>query len=378
MIILDQYKAGTLENSPAGYQYFLPSRINDAWQWTDPVVNQKLELAAMRLGELNAFARLVPNVDLFIEMQVAAEAVKSTKIEGTQTSMDEAFLSEADVSPERKDDWLEVQNYISALKQAIQQLDKLPISTRLIKESHGTLLQSVRGKHKLPGEYRTSQNWIGGHSLATAVFVPPHHDHVHALMSDMENFLHNEQITVPLLIRIAIIHYQFETIHPFLDGNGRMGRLLISLILVDQKVQSKPLLYLSSYLENHKNDYYDSLTRVRTQHDLTQWLHFFLTAIIATADSAIRSMTQVLQLKEKIQQDITAQFGKRTKTATALFLHLLQSPVINVKEAEQATGLSFKAANVLVADFVKQGILHEMTGQSRNRLFVFDDYLKLF
>ena len=197
-------------------------------------------------------------------------------------------------------------------------------------------------------------------------------------MGDLENFLHNDRISVPMLIRIAIAHYQFETIHPFFDGNGRIGRLLITLFLVDQKILAKPLLYLSAYFEADKGLYYDNLTFVRIKNDMVQWIKYFLTGIITTSEQAIQTLSQVLNMKAKTEQLINEQFGRRTNSANKLLLYMLQKPIIEVKEVQQATDLSFKAANNLVADFVQHNILKETTGQSRNRFFVYDEYLKLF
>ena len=244
VIQLEAFQAGNREKSPTGYTYFVPERINAHWSWNDQQINTLLEKAAIRLGELNSFARLVPNIDLFIQLHVTKEAVVSSRIEGTQTRVDEAFLSEEEVLPERRNDWKEVNNYIKALNYAIEELKNLPISSRLLRQVHRMLLDSVRREFKQPGDFRTSQNWIGGSSPSDAVFVPPHHQYVNELMGDLENFLHNDDLNVPALVRIAIAHYQFETIHPFLDRNGRIGRLLITLFLVDQQILAKPLLYL--------------------------------------------------------------------------------------------------------------------------------------
>ncbi len=378
MIKLEEYIAGKYENSLKGYDYFVPSKVNKEWNWDNQLINSLLETAALKLGELNSFAKLVPNVDLFIQLQVTAEAVVSSRIEGTQTNINEALLKEVDIAPGRRNDWHEVRNYVDALNMAIRELETLPISSRLIKKTHHVLLSSVRGQHKQPGEYRRSQNWIGGSTPGDAVFVPPHDRYINELMGDLEKFLHNDRINVPVLIRIAIAHYQFETIHPFLDGNGRIGRLLITLFLVDQKILTKPLLYLSAYFEAKKSLYYDNLTFVRTKNNMVQWIKYFLTGVIATSEQAIQTLSHVLELKVKTEQLINEQFGRRTNSAHKLLLYLLQTPIIEVKEAQKATDLSFKAANNLVADFVQYKILKETTGQSRNRFFVFDDYLKLF
>ncbi|CAN5470124.1 Fic family protein [soil metagenome] len=378
MILLETYKAGKYEQSPTRYKYFVPFKINDMWTWNNPQMNSLLEKAAIKLGELNSFSKLVPNIDLFIQLHVTKEAVISSRIEGTQTQLDEALLNEEEVSPERRNDWKEVNNYIKAVNNAIRELNNLPISSRLIRQTHGILLDSVRGEHKQPGDFRTSQNWIGGNSLNDAVFVPPHHQYVNELMSDLENFIHNEEISVPALIKIAIAHYQFETIHPFLDGNGRIGRLLITLFLVDQQILTKPLLYLSAYFEKNKGLYYDNLTFVRTKNDMTQWLKYFLVGVAETAERATQTLSSVLDLKSRLEKEISQSFGRKSNSANLLLSHLFQKPIVYVRQVEEITGLSYKAANNLVTDFIEEKILREMTGQSRNRVFIFDDYLKLF
>jgi Fic family protein len=378
MINLEKYVAGKQVKHPTGYTYFMPNVVNDSWIWEDQSINKLLEKAAMKLGELNSFSKLVPNIDLFIQLHVTKEAVVSSRIEGTQTQMDEALLDEDEISPERKNDWIEVNNYIKALNQAIQELENLPISTRLIKKTHQILLDSVRGENKQPGEFRTSQNWIGGNTLADAVFIPPNQAFVNELMGDLEKFLHNEEISVPTLVKIAIAHYQFETIHPFLDGNGRIGRLLITLFLVDQKILNKPLLYLSAFFEKNKGLYYDNLTFIRSKNNMKQWLKYFLVGVAETAENATQTLSDVLELKARLESNITSNFGKRANNATILLQHLFKKPVVHVNQVKEITNCTYKTANDLVNEFVTSGILKEMTGQSRNRVFVFDEYLKLF
>ncbi len=378
MINLEKFKSGSIVRHPTGYSYFMPNYINDEWLWEDQSINRLIEKAAIKLGELNSFSRLVPNIDLFIQLHVTKEAVISSRIEGTQTKMDEALLDEDEIAPERKNDWLEVNNYVKALNKAIDELETLPISSRLIKKTHQILLDSVRGENKQPGEYRNSQNWIGGNTLLDAVFIPPNQDFVNELMSDLEKFLHNEEINVPALVKIGIAHYQFETIHPFLDGNGRIGRLLITLFLVDQKILSKPLLYLSAFFEKNKGIYYDNLTFVRTKNDMKQWLKYFLVGIAETAENATETLSEILELKAKLEEKINISFGKRSGKAVLLLKHLFKKPVIHVNHVKEITQSSFKTSNDLVTDFVKLGILEEMTGQSRNRVFVFEQYLMLF
>ncbi|WP_228522839.1 Fic family protein [Methylophilus sp. 14] len=376
-IQLEQFRAGQFEK---GYEYrfFLPTNINDEWIWQNPQVNALLEKAAIKLGELNSFARLVPNIDLFIQLHVTKEAVVSSRIEGTQTNMQQAVLSEAEISPEHRNDWREVQNYIEALNQAITTLQTLPLSSRLLKETHAILLSNVRGEHKLPGEFRISQNWIGGNSLSDATFIPPHHQYVNDLMSDLERFLHNDDVHVPALIRVAIAHYQFETIHPFLDGNGRIGRLLITLFLVNAGILDKPLLYLSSYFEKNKGLYYDNLMRVRTHSDMLQWLKYFLVGIEQTASLAVHTLSEILKLKARLEKELQQSFGRRNASAQLLLNSLFEQPATSVEDASRICDLSYKAANDLIGLMSKHEILHEVTGQTRNRVFVFAPYLDIF
>jgi len=378
MIKLEDYKAGSLEKSHTGYSYFMPSKINDTWIWDDPHLNQQLEMAAIRLGELNSFSKLVPNIDLFIQTHVTKEAVVSSRIEGTQTQIDEALMEKDEISLERKNDWQEVNNYIKALNTAIAQLNQLPISSRLLKQTHKILLSNVRGEHKLPGEFRNSQNWIGGNTLSDAVFIPPHQDYVGEYMGDLEKFIHNNNINVPALIKIAIAHYQFETIHPFLDGNGRIGRLLITLFLVEKKILTKPLLYLSAFFEKNKGLYYDNLTFVRTRNNMKQWLKYFLAGIAETAEQSSQTLSNILTLKERLELKINRDFGRRNRSGLVLLQNLFKKPVVNVNQTKEFTTLSYNAANSLITDFVKAGILKEITKSNRNRIFVFNDYLKMF
>jgi len=376
-IHLEQYQSGQYQKGYE-YRYFLPSSINDEWVWQAPQVNRLLEKAAVRLGELNSFARLVPNINLFIQLHVTKEAVVSSRIEGTQTNMREAVLPESEILPEHRNDWREVQNYTQALNQAINDLKTLPLSSRLLKQTHAILLQSVRGEHKMPGEFRASQNWIGGHSLADAVFIPPHHQYVNDLMGDLEHFLHNQDIHVPALIRIAIAHYQFETIHPFLDGNGRIGRLLIPLFLVSEGILDKPLLYLSSYFEKNKGLYYDNLMVVREKSDMLQWLKYFLVGIELTAALAVSTLSNIITLKAKLEQDLQANFGRRAASAQLLLNDLFIQPATSVDAVQKICDTSYKTANELVAQMCKHGILQEITGQTRNRVFIFAEYLAIF
>ena len=292
----ETFKAGVWQQR---YQYksFEPVRVNHPWFWEDPTINTLLENANRALGELNAFSLIVPDIDLFIEMHVVKEAQTSSRIEGTQTGLDEALMPEEQILPEKRDDWREVRNYIDAVNSAIAELANLPLSNRLLKQTHAVLMQGVRGDHKQPGEFRISQNWIGGSSLADAVFIPPHPDGVPDLMGDLEKFWHNEEIVVPHLIRAAISHYQFETIHPFLDGNGRIGRLMIPLYLVSHGLLAKPSLYLSDFFERNRASYYDALMRVRVSNDITHWVRFFLSGMAETATKGRDAFRQILALR---------------------------------------------------------------------------------
>jgi Fic family protein len=356
----------------------MPSMINQQWKWEEQSINTLLETAAIKIGELNSYSRLVPNIDLFIQLHVTKEAVVSSRIEGTKTQIEEALMDENEISPEGKDDWKEVNNYIKALNQAIIELETLPISSRLIKKTPQILLDHARGENKQPGQYRRSQNWIGGNTLADSVFIPPHQKNIDELMGDLEKFLNNEDIILPALIKIGIAHYQFETIHPFLDGNGRIGRLLITLFLVDQKILNKPLLYLSAYFEKNKSLYYDNLSFVRTKSDMTQWLKYFLVGVAETAEDATQTLSEILELKTKLEISITTTFGKRSNNALLLLNFLFKKPIVHVNQVKEVTNSSYKSANDLVSDFVTVGILKELTGQNRNRIFGFDQYLKMF
>lgn len=378
MITLEHYQSGDWQKDYTGYSYFMPSHINSPWRWYSPEINLLLEQAAIKLGELNSFSKLVPNIDLFIQLHVKKEAVGSSRIEGTKTNINEALLELEDIADERRDDWQEVQNYTQALNYAIAQLAHLPISSRMLKEIHEILLQSVRGEHKLPGEFRRSQNWIGGSTLLDATFIPPHQNYVAELMSDWEKFIHNQEIGLPALIKIAIAHYQFETIHPFLDGNGRIGRLLIPLFLVDKAILNQPLLYMSSYFEKHKGLYYDNLTFVRSKHAMTQWLKYFLVGVASTAEEGVETLSQVLKLKARLEQKINSTFGRKSHNAMLLLQALFAKPIVNVAQVCEITNLSFTAANALVDDFLEARIVEETTGKSRNRLFIFSEYVNLF
>lgn len=361
------------------YQYksFSPTPINCEWQWLDPQLNTLLERASRALAELNALSLMVPDVDLFIRMHIAKEANTSSRIEGTQTQMDEALMRKEQVAPEKRDDWQEVQNYIEAINTAVEDLKQLPLSIRVLKQTHAVLMQGVRGDHKMPGDFRTSQNWIGGSNLNNAVFVPPHPSEVPDLMGDLENFWHNEQVQVPDLIRIALSHYQFETIHPFLDGNGRIGRLLITLYLVDKGLLHKPALYLSDFFERNRGAYYDALTVVRSSNDLLHWLRFFLTAVVETATSSKNTFMAIMTLRHEVEHQILT-LGKRAENAKKLLLHLYQQPTVSIGDVSAILAVTHPSAAALVKQLEDLDILVETTGYGRNRLYQFKRYFDLF
>ncbi len=336
-----------------------------------------LSQADRQIGRLDMYSEYIPNIELFIQMHVIKEATQSSKIEGTQTSIEDALLKKEDVSSEKKDDWEEVQNYITALNVAIDSLKEIPFSTRLIKESHKILLTGVRGKHKQPGEFRKSQNWIGGASTSDAIFIPPLHTYVNDLMSDLEKFSHNEKIFFPHLLRIALIHYQFETIHPFLDGNGRVGRLIITLYLVDKGILKRPVLYLSDFFERNRKLYYDNLTNVREGNDITQWFKFFLVGIIETAEKGITTFDNILKLKTDIENKVQ-QLGPRSNAALRVLEYLYQKPLIDTSTIIELTTFSPPTAYKLTAELVDLGILQEFTGRRRRKVYLFGQYLNLF
>jgi Fic family protein len=362
--------------SQGTYKSFHPEEINREWNITNMQLINLLSEADRELGKLDSFSEYIPDVDLFIRMHVLKEATQSSRIEGTRTNIEEALKDIEDIHDERRLDWEEVQNYVMALNQAIEKLDSLPFSTRLIKETHQSLLQGVRGKHKLPGNFRTSQNWIGGASLKDATFIPPTFDLINELMSDIEKFVHNEEIPCPDLIKIAIIHYQFETIHPFLDGNGRVGRLLITLYLVEKKLLKKPVLYLSDYFERHRTLYYDNLMKVRMNNDLDQWLKFFLVGIIETAKNSSKTFDKIIKLKNRIDSQILSL--PRAHTIRKITDYLFSHPIVNVNSIIEVSEVSGPTATKIIKDLVDANILKITNGKGKSKLYRFDEYLSLF
>jgi len=370
------FKAGNYINQ-GYYKSFQPNFINREWKLEDMEIIQLLSRADRELGRLDMFSGYIPNLELFIQMHVTKEATQSSKIEGTQTNMEDALLNKEDVPLDKREDWDEVQNYIQAMNYGIERLQKLPFSSRLIKDTHAVLSQGVRGEQKQPGNFRTSQNWIGGATINDAVFVPPVHTSIADLMSDIELFAQNETLYLPELLKIALIHYQFETIHPFLDGNGRVGRLFITLYLVSKGILKQPILYLSDFFEKNRSLYYDNLMRAREKNDISRWFKFFLIGIIETAQKGILTFDQILQLQKSSEAKI-ASLGSRVSNAQKVLNYLYQKPIVNATDVGTITGLSAASAYKLADNMEKLGIFREVTGGQRGKLYVFDDYLKLF
>ncbi|MEX1062660.1 MAG: Fic family protein [Balneolaceae bacterium] len=363
--------------SQGHYESFEPGLIHRNWKLDDMNVIDLLSKADRQLGRLDMYSEYIPNIDLFISMHVAKEAIQSSKIEGTQTYIEEALMDIEHVSVEKRDDWEEVQNYIAAMNTAIKELEKLPFSSRLIRNTHKVLMQGVRGEQKQPGNFRKSQNWIGGSSINDATFVPPVHESIPTLMGDLEKFMHDESLQIPDLIKIALMHYQFETIHPFLDGNGRVGRLMITLYLVSCGILKQPILYLSDFFEKNRADYYDKLMRVREKNDLKGWVLFFLHGVIETAKSSIQTFDGIMQLQKQIEKNLQT-MGARSGNAQKVVYHLYKRPLVSAERVSDVAGVSMPTAYKLISTFEDLNILREVTGAERNRLYIFHEYVNLF
>lgn len=378
-----KYKAET----PNGLKYsaFLPESINKDFTWKDPQIDTLLEQARGWVGELNAYSKLVPNVEYFIQSHVAKEAEQSSRIEGTKTTLEELYLDKADLSDSEKvNDQEEVKNYIKALNESVKELTSkggLPLCKRLVCDAHKVLLSGVRGYSRNPGQIRKIQNKIGGGhgTLADAVFVPPTPDKVDDLLTDLELFWNNNELHIPNLIKTALSHYQFETIHPFEDGNGRVGRLIIILQLMSCNMLEKPTLYLSDYFEKNRSAYYDALSRVRESNDIEHWIKFFLIGVAETAKKGKETLEKIIDLRSKYETLISGGIGaKKQKLARELIIALFEKPVVTAKDVEGMLNITKPTAHALVTDLERIGILKEKTGLSRNRIFTLHEYLGLF
>jgi Fic family protein len=359
------------------YKSFQPNYINKEWKLDDMEVIKLLGDADRQMGRLDMFSKYIPNLEMFIQMHVAKEATLSSKIEGTKTNIEDAMMEKEDIASNRIDDWIEVQNYIAAMNYGMERLHDLPFSSRLIKETHSILLKGSRGEQKHPGNFRTSQNWIGGATINDAKFIPPIHTSIADLMSDLEKFAHNESVYFPELLKIALIHYQFETIHPFLDGNGRVGRLFITLYLVSKGILKQPILYLSAFFEKNRSTYYDNLMNVRKHNDINHWFKFFLVGVIETATNGIETFDKILQLQKNLEVKINT-MGSRAANAQKVMHHLYQKPIINTALIGKITEISAASAYKLAKDMEKLGIFEEVTGSQRGKIYVFEEYLSLF
>ena len=362
------------------YKYFLPSSIFEAKKLQyDFEISRQFEQASLVLGKFCAKNSDIPNTDHFIMSYLKIEATQSSKIEGTQTEIKDAFQQNiTEIPDEKKEDWQELTQYILAMKHAVKRKEELPLCSRLIKEAHKILLSQVRGKHKMPGEYRKSQNWIGGSRPDNAHFVPPSNEFVEYLMDDLEKFIQDDNLPIPHLIKTALIHYQFETIHPFLDGNGRVGRMLIPLYLLEKKILDHPILYVSDFFERNRRAYYDSLDYARRdKQGVVKWISFFLDGIIETSKKGIKISDDILELKKDIFEEKIPTLGKRAKNAQKLADNLFQSPITTASSVSQKLSITPQNAQILLNDLVRLNILHETTGQKRNRIFEFKDYFDI-
>jgi len=374
-------RAGRYISQPTGYRAFIPAPLPP-----DPGLELGGELTGLlsqadrALGRLDGSVLTLPNPDLFVFMYVRKEAVLSSQIEGTQSSLQDLLAAEAELFEQTLPrDVDEVINYVRAMNHGLARLAELPVSVRLIREIHAELMQGVRGGRLQPGELRTSQNWIGpaGCTLGTATFVPPPHHEVPNALGQLETFLHRQD-DLPPLVKIALAHVQFETIHPFLDGNGRVGRLLITFLLTESANLHKPVLYLSHYFKQHRQTYYEHLQAVRDHGAWEPWLAFFLRGVIEVSAEAAETVRRILRLREDHRSAITAQLGRAAGNGHRVLESLFDRPIVTVNDVQGLTGTTYAAANALVSRLVGLGVLSEMTGYARNRRFRYAPYISLF
>jgi Fic family protein len=372
-------RAGSYQPS-GNYRAFIPAPLPPVPPvLMDEAMQQQLSLADRALGRLDGSIRTLPNPDLFVFMYVRKEAVLSSQIEGTQSSLNDLLEAEAAIfDADRPRDVDEVLNYVRAMNYGLERLDTLPLSVRLIREIHQQLMQGVRGGNKQPGELRRIQNWIGppGSTLNEATFVPPPPQLVPEVLGQLETFLHEDRL--PALLTIGLAHAQFETIHPFLDGNGRVGRLLIAFLLYQRDILHRPVLYISHYFKRNRAEYYERLQAVRDHGDWEGWLGFFLTGVYEVAKEATETARRIVDLREQHRTLITQHFGRVTGNALKVLEQLYERPIISVNDIMQLAGVTFPPASSLMQKFVENGLLSEITGQARNRLFRYGPYIDLF
>lgn len=374
-------RAGRYLRQPSGYRAFIPADLPpDPPVQTGGEMQRLLSEADRALGRLDGSIQILPHPDLFVFMYVRKEAVLSSQIEGTQSSLNDLLAAEASIlSPDQPRDVDEVVNYVGAMNYGLHRLRELPLSVRLIREIHGELLKGGRGSRLTPGELRRSQNWIGpgGCSLMDATFVPPPPDEVPPALSGWERFLHTPT-ELPALLQIGLAHVQFETIHPFLDGNGRVGRLLITLYLCERGILQKPVLYLSHYFKKHRTTYYDLLQAVRDTGDWERWLLFFLRGVIEVSVQATETARRILALREAHRTAVTTHLARAAANGHRVLEHLYERPIVSVAQIQALLGTTYPAASNVVSRLTSLGILHEITGYRRNRLFRYDPYIQLF
>ncbi len=376
-----RHRAGRYITQPAGYRAFIPTPLppNPPINLNDELLSRLTE-AGIALGRLDGSIQTLPDPDIFVFMYVRKEAVLSSQIEGTQSSLQDLLHAEARIfSPYHPEDVGEVVNYVAAMNYGLERLRELPLSIRLIREIHQRLLQGVRGYRLQPGELRNSQNWIGAANctINEAIFVPPPHYEVPRVLGELETFFHLTD-GLPALIRLGLIHAQFETIHPFLDGNGRVGRLLITFLLCQKGILQRPVLYLSYYFKKHRTEYYDRLQAVRDTGDWEGWLAFFLQGVAEVSAEANRTARRILALREEHRLAIADHLGNAAGNGHRVLERLYRMPIVSVADVQEITGTGYSAANNLVTRLVDLGILEEATGYRRNRLFNYAAYISIF
>ena len=374
-------RAGRYVKQPTGYKAFIPAALPPVPPVRiDLEMQQLLSDADRALGRLDGSIQTLPNPDLFVFMYVRKEAVLSSQIEGTQASINDLIKAEAEIfDSQGPADVFEVVNYVDAMNHGIERLAELPLSRRLIQEIHARLLKNARGGQMNPGELRTSQNWIGpaNCTLSEATFIPPPHHVAAECLGDLEKFLHADD-PIPPLIKIGLAHAQFETIHPFLDGNGRVGRLLITFFLFNRELLQKPVLYLSYYFKQHREEYYDRLQNIRDNGDWESWLKFFLRGVAEVSNQATQTSRDIVVLREAHRHLIAESFGNHAGKAMRLLERLYERPTVTVNNVRNLLDISFPNANHLVEKFVDSHMLFEVTGQARNRVFMYTPYTSLF